>query len=458
MAETRRDDDHVAPLEERARGVVAQPVDLLVAGRVLLDVRIGPGEVGLRLEVVVVADEVLDRVLREELLELLVELRGERLVVRHDQRRLLDGLDDLRGRERLAGAGRAEQHLVASGRARCRPTSCGDRRRLVAGRLVGGVDLQVGHGHDSSRRPSVPPPAAPTTYIGTTGPFIRSVGRSPIPHRTRAHAITRCPYNPLAQVPLRRADGRRRGPRRAVDGQAMVEFAAVLLPHAPDRGRHRPVRPPVRRERHAHERGAGGGTGGDDRAVRRRRLASRRTTSTAAPPRSTPRSQSFGILPPARRTSWPPSPARRIGSDLNGDGLSRPMGERRHDRDAVLLDGHADEPVPDDRDVLHHRRSGRVPRPGPAHVPIRHRRAAHGRAPAARRERALRPARRRRRWWSTDAPRPSRAGRCSSSSPSSLVVLLGFARRRGRRRPPVTPSGGTPRPRPMPARWPPAAP
>ena len=108
----RGDDDDVPSLEQRARGVVAQPVDLVVAGRVLLDVRIGPGQVGLRLEVVVVADEVLDRVVREELLELLVQLRGERLVVRHDQRRLLDRLDDLRGGEGLAGAGRAEQHLV----------------------------------------------------------------------------------------------------------------------------------------------------------------------------------------------------------------------------------------------------------------------------------------------------------------------------------------------------------
>ncbi len=85
--------------------------------------------------------------------------------------------------------------------------------------------------------------------------------------------------------------------------------------------------------------------------------------------------------------------------------LSRPLGERRHDRDPVRLDGNADEPVPDDRNVLCDRRPGRVPRPGPADVPIRHRRAAHGRTSAARRERALRPAGDRRRWWSTDGPR-----------------------------------------------------
>jgi hypothetical protein len=94
---------------------VPQPVDLVVAGRVLLDVRIGPGEVGLRLEVVVVADEVLDRVVREELLELLVELRGQRLVVRHDEGRLLDGLDQF-GR----GVGVVDDQTAEPGQERLR--------------------------------------------------------------------------------------------------------------------------------------------------------------------------------------------------------------------------------------------------------------------------------------------------------------------------------------------------
>ena len=57
--------------------------------RVLLDVRVRPRQVRLGLVVVEVADEVLDRVVREELAELRVELRGERLVVGQDQRRLV---------------------------------------------------------------------------------------------------------------------------------------------------------------------------------------------------------------------------------------------------------------------------------------------------------------------------------------------------------------------------------
>ena len=47
-----------------------------------------PGQVRLGLVVVEVADEVLDRVVREELAELGVELGGERLVVGEDERRL----------------------------------------------------------------------------------------------------------------------------------------------------------------------------------------------------------------------------------------------------------------------------------------------------------------------------------------------------------------------------------
>ena len=80
---------------------------------VLLDVEVGLRDVGLGLVVVVVGDEVLDRVLGEELAELVAELRRERLVVGDHERRRCSLLDDPRHRRRLAGAGRAEQRLVA---------------------------------------------------------------------------------------------------------------------------------------------------------------------------------------------------------------------------------------------------------------------------------------------------------------------------------------------------------
>ena len=75
-------------MKQRRGGGVAQAVDLVVDGRVLLDVEVLRGHVGLGLVVVVVADEVLDGVVGQELAELVAELGRQRLVVGDDQRRL----------------------------------------------------------------------------------------------------------------------------------------------------------------------------------------------------------------------------------------------------------------------------------------------------------------------------------------------------------------------------------
>ena len=129
-----RDHDHVAAREERRRRGEPQPRDVVVPGRVLLDVEVGLRDVRLGLVVVVVGDEVLDGVVREELPELVAELRRERLVVGDHERRPAGLLDRPRHRRRLAGAGRADERLVAA-----RPR--GSRRRAsrspAAGRRSG---------------------------------------------------------------------------------------------------------------------------------------------------------------------------------------------------------------------------------------------------------------------------------------------------------------------------------
>ena len=111
-AADRGDDDDVVAFEDRARCGVAHAVDLLVDVGFFLDVGVGARHVRFGLVIVVVADEILDRVLREELAELAVELRGERLVRREDERGALHLLDHLRHGEGLARAGDAEQDLV----------------------------------------------------------------------------------------------------------------------------------------------------------------------------------------------------------------------------------------------------------------------------------------------------------------------------------------------------------
>ncbi len=127
--------DAVAPRQQGRRGRMAQLLHLLVDGGVLLDEGVGRGDVGLGLVVVVVADEVHHRVVREELLQLAGQLGRERLVRRHDQRGLLHGLDGLRHRERLARARHAQKRLVAQ--ALLDPAGqLLDGLRLVARRLV----------------------------------------------------------------------------------------------------------------------------------------------------------------------------------------------------------------------------------------------------------------------------------------------------------------------------------
>ena len=139
------DHDHVAAAEQRVRRRVPQPLDLGVDRRVLLDEGVGLRDVRLGLVVVVVADEVLDRVVRHELAELVRQLCGEGLVVREHQGRPLHLLDEPRGGRGLARAGGAEQHDVGLARV----DACGefgDRLGLVAGGLVLADDLERAHG------------------------------------------------------------------------------------------------------------------------------------------------------------------------------------------------------------------------------------------------------------------------------------------------------------------------
>ena len=146
-----RHDDHVAALQERMRRRMAQLVDLVVDGRILFDVRVRAGNVGFRLVVVVIADEILDGVVGEERAELLVELGGERLVVGDDERGAAGGLDDLGNGEGLAGSRHPQENLVgATGRQAGR--QCVDGPGLVA------LGREIGHHSECIHRSSLPSP------------------------------------------------------------------------------------------------------------------------------------------------------------------------------------------------------------------------------------------------------------------------------------------------------------
>ena len=71
-------------------------------------------------------------------------VRGERLVVRHHERRALEALDDARHRHRLAGAGGPEQgHHAVAGRERLRRLV--DGAGLVGGRGEDRIEAELGH-------------------------------------------------------------------------------------------------------------------------------------------------------------------------------------------------------------------------------------------------------------------------------------------------------------------------
>ena len=137
-------DDDVSALEQGMRRGVPKPVDLVVPARVLLDVRIGPREIGLGLVVVEVADEVLDRIVGKEFAELGIELGRERLVVGEDEGRPID-LGDRPGEGRgLARARGTQQRLVVQAAAQPVDESL-DGLRLVPGGFEGGDELQIRH-------------------------------------------------------------------------------------------------------------------------------------------------------------------------------------------------------------------------------------------------------------------------------------------------------------------------
>ena len=97
-----------------------------------------------------VGDEILDRVVGEKVLELRIQLRRQRLVVRHDQRRLPDLGDDIGHRERLSRSRHPEQRLVGVPRPD-RLHQLGNRLGLIALRSVIGFKLEKGFGHPSPK-------------------------------------------------------------------------------------------------------------------------------------------------------------------------------------------------------------------------------------------------------------------------------------------------------------------
>ena len=140
----RRDGGHdhrVAAFEQALGGRQPHLLDVLVDAAVLLDVEVARRDVGFRLVIVVIGDEVLDRVVREKLAHLRIELRRQRLVgCQHDRRRAGPG-DQVGHREGLARSCDAKQRLEGQAIGQTL-RQLGDRRRLIPCRVERRVQLE----------------------------------------------------------------------------------------------------------------------------------------------------------------------------------------------------------------------------------------------------------------------------------------------------------------------------
>ena len=103
-------DYHVAAAgQQGGSGAQTQFLYFVVDAQVFFDICIGAGNICLRLIVVVVGDEIFDRVVGKEGLELAVELCGEGLVVTQYERRPLQLLYDVGHSESLSRTGHSQQ-------------------------------------------------------------------------------------------------------------------------------------------------------------------------------------------------------------------------------------------------------------------------------------------------------------------------------------------------------------
>ena len=135
MQETEATMNHIAPLEQGAGRAVAHPIDLLVDLGLLVDIGVGARNIGLRLIVIIITDEIFHRIVRKKRLELAVELRRQSLIMGENQGRPLTPLDDMRHGEGLARTRDPEQHLIPL--VTLEPTQqLVDRRRLIPRRGI----------------------------------------------------------------------------------------------------------------------------------------------------------------------------------------------------------------------------------------------------------------------------------------------------------------------------------
>ena len=99
----RNDNDILPPRQQRSRCTQAEFIDLVINRQILFYISIRCRQVGFRLVVIVIRDEILDGIVREECLELAIQLGSEGFVMTQYQGRFLHFLDHIGDSESLSG-------------------------------------------------------------------------------------------------------------------------------------------------------------------------------------------------------------------------------------------------------------------------------------------------------------------------------------------------------------------
>ena len=106
-----RNQNRVAPLKDTFGGRKAHLLDMLVDGCILFDKKISRRNIGLGLVVVVVADKVLDGIIREKIPHFRIKLSRKRFIGRHNQCGNADPGNDIGHGKGLAGPRDPEKRL-----------------------------------------------------------------------------------------------------------------------------------------------------------------------------------------------------------------------------------------------------------------------------------------------------------------------------------------------------------
>ena len=106
-----RNQNRVAPLKDAFGGRKTHLLNMLVDSRILFDKEVTRRNIGLRLVVVVVADKVLDGIIREKITHFRIKLSRKRFIRRHNQRGNADSGNDIGHGKGLTGSRNPEKRL-----------------------------------------------------------------------------------------------------------------------------------------------------------------------------------------------------------------------------------------------------------------------------------------------------------------------------------------------------------